>query len=357
VRLEHLMLESTAVTALQESLFAVGFGVYQDKGSITKELLMDGNIFSKAFRNYVSTDVMEADVFRFANEKPLYVSSVVLSVNAFMKSKYSPSRSKIYRGRGIMSRIYEQAHILLVKEGVKLNPDKWNPGDVWTSTLSTIPSFDSIHELNAFIREGIGNGKLVPISLKKVKKNARVVYNKQSVDTVFPGFDKIVRPASPFNTGILIQTSNKDIAINIRSFSQHSVAGVTSELLVKNTSARHGKATPRPMIKKHNINQTSLGNFRKDAYDTEVMVDRIIRLWKDIGYTWSDSQIEKYWAVRVKDDEFVRSPAGYWRSIINALEIGAHLENHSGMADDFTQNIVKSAMSASSVSSDFIKIY
>jgi len=353
----HLNESASRTTALQETLFAVGLAIHQLKGSVTVEYLTDGNIFTKAFDKYVETDVMVGDVFLFATEQPAYVKSVISSVNALKSSKYSPSRSSnIYRGRGMMKTVYDTAFVLLAKEGERMQSDKWNPGDVWASTKSTLPNFEDINALNMYIRKGIEDGYLTPISLKKTK-NAKVSYIKQSSDIVFPTYKGIKKPSTPFNTGVIINTTDKNLSIDLRSFNQHGAASVTTELLMKKSDARHGKATPSKLIKYYNIPQTSLANFKKMSDDTEVMKDRIVRLWADLGYNFSEAQVNKHWVKRETNKEFVRNPVGYWRSIINSLEIAIHLKQNAGMRDDFVQDTVKRAFSTSSVSSDFLKIY
>lgn len=346
---------ATSTTALQETLFAVGLAMYQQNGDITKAMLMDGEIFDRASKK-VESDVALNNVFEFGKENPIWIDSVISSVKGLKKSKYSPrNNSIIYRGRSIMSQVYQNAAILLHKEGVKMNPDKWNPGDVWTSTLNSIPSFDNIYELNNFISDKIKTGELVPISLKKTT-NAKVSYIDQSVDVPFPDYRGIKKPTTPFNIGIIIKTSDNKIDIDLRSFSQLTTSPVTTELLISGSSARHGKATPLPLIKKYNIPQTSLSSIRKSAGDIEVMKDNIIRMWVDIGYRFNSNQIEKMWAERFKDKYFVKNPAGYWRSIINALEIGIFLEKNKSVANDFVKDTVRRAFSVSATSSDFIKI-
>lgn len=355
---QQLLTESTWVTERQETLFAVGYAIYQMKNRLTVDMLLDGDLFESAYRTFVVSNVPSNEVFIFAQNQSTWCDSVVSSVNSYMKSPYKPKgKYKIYRGAGVMLRVYEQAQRLIVSGGDTLNSDKWNPGDVWIASMRDIKEHDTILELNTYIRDGIEKRDLLPISLKKTNK-AKVSYENQGFIPPQPNYRGIKQPTTPFNTGIEILTSDPSIVINLRSFSRSSTASVQNEIISPGNLARYGKKTPVPLIKKYGIPQTKISNFRNNSEDEGMMVDRILTLWADLKYRWSQSQIDGLWSERVndKDDQYQNNKAGYWRSIINALEIGVFLDKNDEAADDYVKTIIKLAASKSKISSDFILI-
>ena len=53
----------------------------------------------------------------------------------------------------------------------------------------------------------------------------------------------------------------------------------------------------------------------------------------------------------------MQDEVGYWQSIIHALELGAFLNTHKGVAQDIVHNFYIGASSAGGLSSEFIKVY
>ena len=137
-------------------------------------------------------------------------------------------------------------------------PDKWNPADIWAIrkgfrfNASHIESFD---ELNAYMRELIDKGEMLPISLKKVAKvpkitteNTNEAIQRKSSGAVIAA--KTFFVAARVNTGKKDWTSSKnckielskgkmDLAVEIRQ--SRPGAAVNGELKVRGTIARHGK--------------------------------------------------------------------------------------------------------------------
>lgn len=357
MRLRKVICESASqTTALQETLFAVGWAIYQMKGKLTKEMMLDGDIFAPAYDNYVRSDVQGIDVYDLADTNTSYVNSVVSSVNALARSPHKIRKGKIYRGRGIMDMVYKEAHRLLTKQGVKLNADKWNPGDVWISDMSSLPTFQNISELNTFVSDGIKSGRLVPISLKKTRK-AKVVLVSSDDPPPIADYKSIKAPRTLFNTGITILTSRPDVSINVRSFRISIAASITTELIVAKSDARHGKATPSKMINKLGIYQDDKRFFDNNADDVELMKSKIIQMWSQLGVRFGQDQIDKMWSIRERNKQYVENKAGYWRSIINSLQIAVFLDGNRAMANEFVHEIITDASSIGEYSSSFIKIY
>lgn len=346
---------ATRTTALQETLFAVGYAISQLKGgNITEPMLSDGDLFTRAYDAFVKTDISVNDVFLFGQEQPSYITSVVSSVNALRKHSFISGKYDIYRTVGIMKQVYDTMKLLMKKEGIRLPDDKWNPGDVWMSKLSSMPTFDNIYEYNNFISKQLQTGKLIGVSLKKTS-NAKVIYVKQESDTVEPfEYRGVSKPTTPFNTGVRIATNNPKLFINIRSFRISKQATVRAELLIKGSEARHGKAALTNLYRKYNIHQTSKSEITKQADNPEILAQQVIRLWADLGYTYNQNQIENYYQKKVKNG--FGDVVGYFMSIINSLEFAVHLQKHKSQADNIVTEVIRIAASKNELSSEYLKI-
>jgi len=350
-------LSASYTTTLQESLHCVGLAITQlNKSKLSVELLLDGDLFTQAYDKYCVVNVDVLEIYNFALESKSWTLSIVNNVNMLKQSGFLKYNNyTFYRGKGMMNHIYDTFHILKKKSKIKLNDDKWNPGDIWAVRPSvSIPSFDTLQDYNIFISKSLKNGSIVGISLKKSKNSSKVYYIDQGSDKPSLTYKGIKKPRSPFNTGITVLTSDPRITLNIRSFRTSNVSSITTELQIKNSDARHGKRTPLPFIKKYKIPQMSVQEIKRHIDEPEYLVDMVISLWRDCGYTFSDSVILKEWDIRLKN---IDNMVGYFRSIINSLQIGSYMEQNKGHADDILSTIYLEASSMSDNSSDFIKVY
>jgi len=237
----------------------------------------------------------------------------------------------------------------------KMNNDKWNPGDVWASVDPVIPSFSSIIELNKWVSDGIKKGYVIPISLKKVGRKARVVIERFEENPELVGFRKIGKPGKIFTTGIRVITTKRPYIINIRSFDTRKRALITGELIESGGSARHGKVGRQNLVKilgKYNIPQMS--KKRISELSEQQLIQNVVNLWGQCGYKYNKNKIERDYAVRKKS---IQDWVGYWMSIINALEIGAYLNTHKSQANDIVNTLYYSAKSLTQFSSDRVKVY
>jgi hypothetical protein len=136
--------------------------------------------------------------------------------------------------------------------------DKWNPADIWAIRRGYRPDFsklESFDEFNSAIRDMIDQGNMVPISLKKVAKNPKVLtintteaIQKASQTTSIAAKTEFM--AAKANTGRTNWMSSKnckieiakgkiDMSIELRQSRPGAI--VNGELKVKRTVARHGK--------------------------------------------------------------------------------------------------------------------
>lgn len=239
------------------------------------------------------------------------------------------------------------------KDLKKLNNDKWNPGDIWGSTDPIVPNFDNIMELNAWVSKSLKKGYILPISLKKVGKSARVVLEKYEKNPMPANYRGIKKPLKIFATGINVITSIKPYQMNFRSFSISSKAHIIGEIIEANGSARHGKTAAkdfRKIVKKYHVpqmEQKRISNLSEDQ-----LKQNVINLWGQCGYKFSDIKIESDYK-KLKIQNWI----GYWSSIINALELGAYLNSNKGKANIIINDLYYSAKSLTEFSSDRIKVY
>jgi hypothetical protein len=251
-------------------------------------------------------------------------------------------------------------NILTKKDGLKVNNDKWNPGDLWFSKKTDLPSFDSIYEFNEYLRQQIEKGNILPISLKK-SSNPKAVYVKQTGEMIPFEYISVVKPRSMFNTGIEIKL-NDGFSFNIRSFNRRGKAGVTSELKMKGSKARHGKAALTYVVRKYNIPQTPASQLERYRDNPEMIIPSIVDMWRKLGVNFDEAKITKQWNNRSSkiSKEFESKgydPVGYFISIINSLEFGVYMENHQEHADDIITYLANWASSRTNISSDYIKVY
>ena len=347
--------KASATTVRQESLHCVAFGIIQLTGkNISNTELLDGELFGQSYDKYCNVDISLDSLYKFATDNPSWITAVVNNSNTLYNSKFLKGKYTYYRSNGVVKMIYDTFKTLTAQDGIKLNADKWNPGDIWASKLSSIPSFKSLSEFNEFISKSLKSGKLIGISLKKSKGIPKIQYVEQSKVSGDIKFKGLKKPRSVFNTGISILTDDTNKSLNVRSFRISKAAGITSEIIDKSSAARHGKAALTKFIKKHNIPQMTLSDFRRRYEETEAMNNMIISLWKDAGHTFPQNKIDKDWKTRVSKGE---NMAGFYRSIINSLQVGVFLTQNKNIASKILTDIFLTASSMGSHSSDFIKVY
>jgi hypothetical protein len=361
MRLEDYLLteaasEASNRTRLQESLHCVGFSIAQKTGDLTNESLADKKLFVSAYLDSCDVDASYDELYDFLMNNKKWGVSVVTAVNATRKSKwYKKSNYKFYRGTGFMNLVYTEFGKLKKMDGIKLNNDKWNPGDIWASTTNNLPTFNSLIELNDFISTNLENGVILPISLKMVKGAAKVVFQGPSEPLDEIGYKNVVKPKDLLPTGINVESTQSGTRINFRSFRISKGADITGEIIKKGTGARHGKVGSKDLkgtIKEYNIPQMT--KKRISSLSDEELIQHVGNLWGQCGHSVSKKDMEKSWKKRQNS---IQDRVGYWQSIIHALELGAFLNTHKSIANGIMNNFYISASSITEFSSNFIKVY
>ena len=109
---------------------------------------------------------------------PAWHWSAYWTAQELLRKKYINATMTFHRGDDFMDTIYKKKDEALKNSGMpKLNNDKWNPGDIWATTNTSIANSlptGSIQELNSALVKLFKEKKLVGISLKKVLKQESI---------------------------------------------------------------------------------------------------------------------------------------------------------------------------------------
>lgn len=137
----------------------------------------------KPYAKYVNASISLDDVLE---KTPIdWISSYIKVANKLFDDFKFPASKTIYAHRGskFMNDIYKAKSDTLKKDKQSDNPqapgsfdnNKWNPGDIWLSTLTSVPDLptDSWSSLNQKIYElsSGSNRSLLSVSLKKVESS------------------------------------------------------------------------------------------------------------------------------------------------------------------------------------------
>jgi hypothetical protein len=184
---------------------------------------------------------------------PEWVQSYVKSANILYRN-YKMSGIPVYfhRGSKFMNEVYSGKKIVFDADKKSDKPqapgsfsdDKWNPGDIWMTTLKTVPniSTDSWASLNKDIYDLARAKKLVGVSLKKVGGSAHIEeYNalsaKQTKEYRYASFRVTSAsergPLPPFFNSIDLYMSIGDREVQFRATSgeaswQGEIKGATA---------------------------------------------------------------------------------------------------------------------------------
>jgi len=106
--------------------------------------------------------------------------SAYLSAQILIKEGYINNKHTFHRDSSEMQYIYKAKDVAFKNSGLaKLKDDKWNPGDIWAIekglNLKAELDITSVSALNLSIKKLMDERRLVPISLKKVAKKAKII--------------------------------------------------------------------------------------------------------------------------------------------------------------------------------------
>lgn len=359
--------DASSNTALQEALHAVGLAIAQTNQGLTEADLKDKSKFDNAWAKFLVVDSDKEKSWKFLMDNPSWSSAIVRNVNAIRKSRHFSANTqfKYYRGKGVMVQVYTTARKYLKLEKLgRIGSDKWNPGDIWASTVSTIHTeWSSLAEYNEYIAHMLISKKLIGISLKKSGKVSKVERFAPDIGAKSVKYQGIKKPRAPLNTGINVNVDVKNVNVNVRSFSTKSESGIQGEV-TGSGAARGGKATITPFVVKYKINLSKKSDIKKMIDNNDSLFNEVVMLYKDCGISFTKAQVEKDWIVRrtnkdgdvIDSEGGVTSKLGFFWSLISALQFGAYLNKNAENADVIVTGLYNYGVSLSSWSSEFLKV-
>jgi hypothetical protein len=127
--------------------------------------------------HYCSTDISLDEVIE--KSTPEWVQSYIKTANiTYTNYKMSGSPVYFHRGSDFMSGVYKAKKVVFDADKKSDNQqapgtfsdDKWNPGDIWMTTLRSVPEISTADwaSLNRDIYEWAKKRKMIGVSLKKV---------------------------------------------------------------------------------------------------------------------------------------------------------------------------------------------
>lgn len=334
-----------------------------------EDLTLEG--LQQAFKYCDLSDGLDAIIER---SPPEWVQSYVKSANILYRN-YKMSGSPVYfhRGSKFMNDIYGSKKIVYDNDKKSDNPqapgsfsdDKWNPGDIWMTTLKTVPpiSSDSWASLNKDIYDLARAKKLMGVSLKKVGAAAHIEeYNalttNQTKDYQYRGFRISSAsergPLPPFFNSIDLYMTVGDKEIQFRATSgsaswQGEIKGATA------AGGKIGGGNVNFYLKKY----TGFGVFNKEEKEV-------------INFTKSKDFFPEFYRLYEKHfdgkklpyEEFVinanlkqKESAGYlFSKYINMKFIDIFLSANSSIRNKIATDFLRYAASNTDQSSFFVKI-
>lgn len=227
------------------------------------------------------------------------MKSTVHVVDSLLKKNVLKRKNYVaHRGSSFMDSIYNKFKKLkggATKIVGRIDNDKWNPGDIWLSTLTEIPSFDNLAEYNEWLTRKFDNGELISISLKKAEKSnpPLKIYNKY--DEEVPNnvnYKKVRRPKSPFSsTGMTIDTSLDPIVF--RTFTINQKGNIRGE--ISGVEAAGGKVSYGIInyYLDNNIGEKMISKNAIIKMDQDERLDKLEELYKEIDINYDGNMYEE----------------------------------------------------------------
>jgi len=222
------------VTALAECAFCIVSAYIIKYGKFDFDSSLKENL------NNINVDLGKTninDVIKFLKENPDWLKSTEDSAFLFVKTANLNTLHAFHRDSKYFNEIYNEFSRLLKpinKDKLRIGTDKWNPGDVWVSNKSSLPSFNSIDDYNEYLNKEFNNNNIMAVSLKKTGLTPKIIPVTISKNTPVQ-FDNLT-PVTMKSKDMYINTKD-GTRIQIRSF--NSGANVQAE--IKGDYANHGK--------------------------------------------------------------------------------------------------------------------
>ena len=347
----------TENTALAESLQCVWTAALLEYGanqpvefftpSILKSVMKKVDIGGTTFNQMMTLD-------------PSWSISAYLSAQQMIKDRYVNKKHKFHRDSDIMKFIYKAKDIAFKNSGFKpLTGDKWNPGDIWAieDGVDVKKELDtsSIAALNRVLLRLFKERKVVAISLKLVKKNAKSKeYNVKASpqDHKFvSGAVKSSRGTFFSNKGGMVTFSGGEMEIRPNNYLG------ANKIEIKGTTARGGGAgwgVIMASAKRYmGVNIPAHSNIKATAQKLAKGDKKSLQYFFKMAREADPSLTYDYFT-----QESLKQDAGWFSAKLAAVMIVYYLKTNKGRkADAFINAIVNYAASNSDDSSAFVKIY
>ena len=287
--------------------------------------------------------------------------SAYLSAQKIIKDGYANKRHKFHRDSKEMNYIYKTAKKQAFKNSgiAALTDDKWNPGDIWAIedgvNLKKELDTSSIGALNASILRLFKERKVVGISLKLVKKDARSKeYNLEGSPQDLKFVSAAVKSSRGTffsNKGGMVVFSKGEMEIRPNNYLG------ANKIEIKGKTARGGGAgwgVIMAAAKRYmGVNIPKHGTIKTLAQKMAKGDKRSLQYFYKMAKTADPSLTYDYFL-----EEAPKQDAGWFSAKMAAVMIIHYLnENKGKKADAFINAIVNYAASSSDDSSAFVKIY
>lgn len=287
--------------------------------------------------------------------------SAYLSAQKIIKAGYATKKHKFHRDSKEMNYIYKTAKKQAFKNsGISaLTDDKWNPGDIWAIEdgvdLKKELDTSSIGALNASILRLFKERKVVGISLKLVKKDAKAKeYNLEGSpqnQKFISGAVRTQRGNFFSNKGGTVEFSGGSMEIRPNNYLGANKIEITGK------TARGGGAgwgVIMAAAKRYmNVNISKHAVLKGLAKKLEKGDKRTAQYFYKMAKVADPSLTYDYFL-----EELPKKDAGWFSAKLAAVMIVYYLnENKGSKADAFVNAIVNYAASSSDDSSAFVKIY
>ena len=255
----------TKNTAIQESAQSLVNALAYKKGKLTVEDLTEENL--KSVINEIDVEVSDDKMLDFVANQPSWEESFVGTANALI-SRFPNKNYVQHHQSSFVKELYQHAAEMLKKDilapGTKIGMDKWNPADIWMTTLDSadiLTQTTSIQDLNALILQLYIDKILIGVSLKKTDLNPPVkafqVGKEAALDTYEGHSDATTSTKSTY-----IFTSGPKV-----EFRTFGAPGFAAE--IQGTKAGGGKAGLGPIntiLKGNNISPIDPANVNKEDF-------------------------------------------------------------------------------------------
>lgn len=287
-----------------------------------------------------------------------WIAASIITANKIATYTTGTYRVQQRSGSQFEDNISKQAKLLIKKAGQKLGLDKWNPADIWLVRPSFIKTdftkFKTIVSLNEFLLEQHKQKNIIGVSLKMVKKTAKLeVFNdgvKKEINFKPPGKTDLGASFTNSINGTIYYSGG---SIVIRSFGRPE--SVSAEINGK--FAQGGKAGSGPLFQ---IIKDIRPRFKTESHQA---ITKMFNGKKSILIKHLYRQMKKMQPENITEKEFEKkilakkNALTYCISKYQACDIIQELRDMTRkQQEEFIDAVLSYAASSTKISSIFVKI-